>query len=456
MTIRRTGPSTRARPASSSSAAATSACTPRCACRRSCVASRGKQVEIIVVDPRSYMTYQPFLPEAAAGSRRAAPRRRAAAPGAAQVRGAHRPGRLGSTTRAGSRGSSRSRARRTTSPTTIVVVAPGSIARTLPIPGLAEQGIGFKTVEEAIELRNHVLEQARHRRRRSTDHAAAPQAADLRLRRRRLRRHRGAGRARGHGRATRPATTTTVQAGDMRCVLVEATGRILPEVGEDMGRYTVERAAQARHRRAAQHPARVRASDGHVVLSDGERVRRRDARLDGRRQGQPGARADRPAARRARAGSSARPTCGSRASTDAWAAGDCAARPRPHRTAGRLTRRRTRSTPCGRPRCSATTSSRCCAGSTPTPYGHKYVGSVACLGLHKGVAQVYGIKLRGFPAWFMHRTYHVSRVPTFNRKVRVVARLDAGAVLPPRDRRRSGSLQRPARGVQRSRALSLR
>ena len=26
------------------------------------------KVEVIVVDPRSYMTYQPFLPEAAAGS----------------------------------------------------------------------------------------------------------------------------------------------------------------------------------------------------------------------------------------------------------------------------------------------------------------------------------------------------------------------------------------------------
>jgi NADH dehydrogenase len=53
-------------------------------------------------------------------------------------------------------------------------------------------------------------------------------------------------------------------------------------------------------------------------------------------------------------------------------------------------------------------------------YRHAYAGSVASLGLYKGVAEVYGVKLRGFPAWFMHRTYHLSRVPTFNRKVRVV------------------------------------
>ena len=46
---------------------------------------------------------------------------------------------------------------------------------------------------------------------------------------------------------------------------------------------------------------------------------------------------------------------------------------------------------------------------------------MASLGLHKGVAQVYGIKLKGLAAWFMHRTYHMSRIPRFNRKVRVVA-----------------------------------
>jgi NADH:ubiquinone reductase (H+-translocating) len=60
-------------------------------------------------------------------------------------------------------------------------------------------------------------------------------------------------------------------------------------------------------------------------------------------------------------------------------------------------------------------------GKKLVDYRHKYVGSVAGLGLHKGVANVYGIKLRGVPAWFMHRTYHLSRVPTFNRKVRVMA-----------------------------------
>ena len=46
---------------------------------------------------------------------------------------------------------------------------------------------------------------------------------------------------------------------------------------------------------------------------------------------------------------------------------------------------------------------------------------MASLGLHKGVAQIYGVKMRGFLAWFMHRTYHLSRMPTLNRKARVTA-----------------------------------
>ena len=60
-------------------------------------------------------------------------------------------------------------------------------------------------------------------------------------------------------------------------------------------------------------------------------------------------------------------------------------------------------------------------GAQPEPYRYRHVGSVASLGLHKGVAEVYGVKLRGYPAWFMHRTYHMTRVPTLNRKARVIA-----------------------------------
>ena len=83
-------------------------------------------------------------------------------------------------------------------------------------------------------------------------------------------------------------------------------------------------------------------------------------------------------------------------------------------------------------------------GRDPTPYRHAYAGSVASLGLYKGVAQVYGLKLKGWPAWMMHRAYHVSRVPTFNRKIRVIADWALAAVFR-REVISLGQLQDPRR-----------
>jgi len=87
-------------------------------------------------------------------------------------------------------------------------------------------------------------------------------------------------------------------------------------------------------------------------------------------------------------------------------------------------------------------------GEAPKNYRHKHVGSVASLGLHKGVAQVYGVKVRGLPAWFMHRTYHLGRIPSFNRKVRVVADWTLALFLH-REGRLAGRAAPPARAVRR-------
>ena len=143
------------------------------------------------------MTYQPFLPEAAAGN--ISPRH-AVVPLRRELKRCRIVS--GEVTRI-------EHARKTVTiqpidgPSTEmaydhIIVAPGSVSRTLPIPGLREHGIGFKTIGEAIYLRNHILDRL--------DVAAVtpgpggpPGVADLRLRRRRLRRHRGAGRDGGHG-----------------------------------------------------------------------------------------------------------------------------------------------------------------------------------------------------------------------------------------------------------------
>jgi NADH dehydrogenase len=105
---------------------------------------------------------------------------------------------------------------------------------------------------------------------------------------------------------------------------------------------------------------------------------------------------------------------------DAWAAGDCAAVPdltaAPGVTCAPNAQHAVRQA-----KVLADNIVAVLRGRAPVPYRHEYAGSVASLGLYKGVAQIYGVRVKGFPAWFMHRTYHLSRVPTLNRKFRVVA-----------------------------------
>ena len=56
----------------------------------------------------------------------------------------------------------------------------------------------------------------------------------------------------------------------------------------------------------------------------------------------------------------------------------------------------------------------------PQPYRYRMLGQVATLGRYKGIADVMGLRLRGFPGWFVTRTYHLYQLPLFSRKLRVV------------------------------------
>src|SRR5512139_1437056 len=119
-------------------------------------------VRLTVVDPQSYMTYQPFLPEAAAGNLEprhvVAPLRRVLKRASiingrvVRVDHAHRTVRVALTGAEPPEPGDHMHRELTYD---VLVMAAGSISRTLPIPGLSQCGIGFKTVGEAIYQRNH-------------------------------------------------------------------------------------------------------------------------------------------------------------------------------------------------------------------------------------------------------------------------------------------------------------
>jgi NADH dehydrogenase len=56
----------------------------------------------------------------------------------------------------------------------------------------------------------------------------------------------------------------------------------------------------------------------------------------------------------------------------------------------------------------------------PKPYRYRMLGQVATLGRYKGIADVLGVRLRGFPGWWVTRTYHLYQLPLLSRKLRVV------------------------------------
>jgi NADH:ubiquinone reductase (H+-translocating) len=374
------------------------------------------EASITIVDPQSYMTYQPFLPESAAGNLEprhvVVPLRRVL--GRCEVLN----GRIASI----SHESRRARFVPGEGPERdleydTLVVALGSVARIMPIPGLAEQGVAFRSVAEAIYLRNRVLSRL--------DLAASSDDVDLR-RRALTFMFVGGGYAgieaiaelqdMAHD-ALRSYPSGAVA--DMRWVMVEAAGRILPEVSLDLAEYTV-RQLQKQGIEVRLNTKVESMVDGHVVLDDGTTfdsetivwtagvrahplLEATDLPLDGAKR------------------LCCRADLRVDGVEDAWAAGDCAAVPDlskddPSALTGPTAQHAVRQAKHLADNIVATL-----RGGQPSDYVHAYAGSVASLGLHRGVAEVYGIKLRGWPAWFMHRTYHVSRMPTFNRKVRVIA-----------------------------------
>ncbi|WP_328720786.1 FAD-dependent oxidoreductase [Streptomyces sp. NBC_00247] len=382
---------------------------------------RSGEVEILVVTPDPYMTYQPFLPEAAAGSisprHVVVPLRRVLGLCRVVVGEVHRIDHANrtatvSTLTTGGPGDGAVEMRYDE-----LVLAPGSVARTLPIPGLAESGIGFRTVEEAIKLRNHVIEQM--------DIASAtrdPALRDAALTFVFV----GGGYAGVEALAeledmARYAARYyhNIRPDDLRWILVEATGRILPEVGEAMGAYAV-RELRGRNVDVRLETRLDSCEDRVAVLSDGSRFPTRTlVWTAGVKPAPLVAATGFPVTERGRLRCTADlRIAGTR---HAWAAGDAAAVPDPTAPEpGAVTAPNAQH---------AVRQAKVLAGNVVaslegrplTDYRHAYAGSVASLGLHKGVAHVFGRRLKGYPAWLMHRAYHLSRVPTFNRKARVLA-----------------------------------
>jgi NADH:ubiquinone reductase (H+-translocating) len=289
-----------------------------------------------------------------------------------------------------------------------LVVALGAIARTLPIPGLAEHALGFKSLADAIWLRNHVLQQL--------ELAAAASAEDAK-------RHLsfvfvGAGYAGVEALAelsdlVRDALRfyPALKGVRQRWVLVDAAPKILPEIPKRLGEY----AARELWKRGVdiRVSTTLDSAEPHsVTLSDGTKLETETlVWTAGVRANPLLAELGLPIDDRGRV--VVDPLLRVEGRGNIWALGDCARvrneatpdhpDPPTSQHALRQARRLVKN-----------------LRGERRPYRYRMLGQVATLGRHKGIADVIGLRLRGFPGWFVTRTYHLYQLPLLSRKLRVV------------------------------------
>lgn len=317
-----------------------------------------------------------------------------------------------------------------------LIVALGSVSRTLPIPGLAEHGVGLKTLPDAIRLRNHVLQTLE----------IAESLADAEAREAWLTYvFVGAGYAGLEGLAELQDFACDVlrhyprcREHDLRWILVDAAPTVMPEIGPQLAGF----AERQLRKRGIQIKTSTTLSEVHadrVVLSGDEHVPTRTLVWTAgvapvpvsKHLGLP-LRDDRRIAVSSEMQVDGHP--------NVWAIGDIAGVPDAARPG----------LPCPPTAQHAMRQGRLVAknvvaamsGGSPKPFTYKTRGVFVDMGQHKAVGNAMGLRLRGLLAWWIARTYHLYLMPGTKRRLRLLVDWNIQLVFG-RDVSELGNLSRP-------------
>jgi NADH:ubiquinone reductase (H+-translocating) len=301
-----------------------------------------------------------------------------------------------------------------------LIVSLGSVPRVLSVPGLAEHALGFKTLADAIALRNRAL----------LNLEIAESLPDEEARREYLTFvFVGAGYAGLEGLAEMQDFVADVmdryprsRLAGARFVLVEARERVMPEIPSHLAEFAA-RELRKRGIEISTNTMLESIDERSATLSTGERIPARTVCWTAGVK--PPAVVGRLGLPLVRGRIDVDATMRVKGHDNVWAIGDAAAVPDPAKR-GRQPTPPTAQHAIRQGRRAAENVSAALTGGNPKPFRYRTLGVFVDMGQHQAVAQMLGIPLRGFPAWFAARTYHLMMMPGLARRVRLAADWTSG------------------------------
>ena len=319
-----------------------------------------------------------------------------------------------------------------------LIVALGSISRTLPIPGLAEHAVGFKTLPEAIALRNRVIRSLEAAETLEDPDERAPYLNYVFV---------GAGYAGVEGLAELQDLAADIidryprcRMQGMRWVLVERLDQIMPEVPPSLAEFA------ARELRGRGIEVRTGTSLEEVTattarLSDGEVIPTRTVAWTAGVRPHPVVERMGLPLRDGRIVTDKH--CQVHGRANVWAVGDAAAVPDPAH------RRKKPSPPTAQhgmrqAKVAAHNVAAAIGRGRRRSFNYRTLGVFVDMGRRQAVAQTVGIRWRGSIAWLLARTYHLGLMPGWGRRARLLIDWNIG-LLFGRDASDLGALGHPPR-----------
>lgn len=292
-----------------------------------------------------------------------------------------------------------------------VIITPGSVTMLPPVEGLAEHGFQMKSMADAVALRDRAINLLER----------ADAAEDESLRRELLRfvvvggAYTGVEVAGELDMFVHEAAREYehVHRDDIKVTLVEKEPHLLPQVSRELADYATTRLSERGVDIRLETTVNRLAAD-EVELSDGQRIATRTCLWTAGIQPPPLlGKLDVP--RDERGYMRCRPDLRVEGFDNVWGVGDAAVNPDPDGKPYPATAQHA----VQEGRACAKNIARLAGGRQTEPFVYHAKGSIAALGCRSGVAEVFGVKLSGFFAWWLYRTVYLLKMPGLGRRVRI-------------------------------------